>query len=104
MKAMATDEHKIERHLTPNGWTTGNEWVNGVQTRTIEPPQDRIETWVEEISDSSEGWAPPATFSKMVWKASNIHAQVRAELKEKFPRPECKPWKQITRKRRRPAD
>jgi hypothetical protein len=101
---MATDEHQIERHLTPNGWITGSEWVNGAQTKKVEPPKDRIETWVEEISDSSEGWAPPTAFSKMVWEATNVPAQVRAELTERFPRPEYKPWKQIRRKRRKLAD
>ncbi len=101
---MATDEHQIERHLTPNGWITGSEWLNGTQTRKIEPPPERIETWVEEISDSSEGWAPPTAFSKIVWEASNVPAQVRAELRERFPRPECKPWKQIPRKRGKLAD
>jgi hypothetical protein len=101
---MATDEHKIERHLTPDGWIIGNEWVNGTQTRKVEPPQDRIETWIEEISDSSEGWAPPTAFSKMVWPAIDVPTQIRTEMRERFPRPECKPWKQLHRKRKRLAD
>jgi hypothetical protein len=98
---MATDEHQIERHLTPNGWVTGNEWVNGKQIKTVEPPADCVETWVEEISDSSEGWAPATTFSKLTWESPKVSPEVRAELKRKFPRPEYKPWKPTPRRKQK---
>lgn len=98
---MAQDDYEIERHLTPNGWITGNEWVNGSQTKTVEPPRDRIETWVELHADSSGGWAPPAVSSKLVWESPNVSAEDRAELNKTFPRPEAKPWKAIPRKKKR---
>lgn len=101
---MASDEHQIERHLTPHGWISGNEWVNGRQIKTVDLPADRVETWVEEISDSSEGWAPATTFSKLIWESPDVSAEVRAELNEKYPRPEYKPWKPIPRKKRKNLD
>lgn len=101
---MASDEHQIERHLTPNGWIAGNEWVNGKQIKTVELPPDRVETWVEEISDSSGGWAPSTTFSKLVWESPDVSAEVRAELKKRYPRPEYKPWKPLPRKKRKTLD
>jgi hypothetical protein len=98
---MATDDHKIERHLTPHGWVTGNEWINGKQIKAVDPPADRIETWIEEISDSSEGWAPSTTFSELAWESSGVSAQSRTDLKQKYPRPEYKPWKPIPKRKRR---
>jgi len=97
---MASDEHQIERHLMPSGWVTGNEWVNGKQIKTVELPPDRVETWIEEISDSSEGWTSPTAFSKLVWESPDVPAEVRAELNKKYPRPEYKPWKPIPKKKR----
>jgi len=101
---MAQDDYEFERHLTPNGWTTGSEWVNGSPTKTVEPPPDRIETWIELHADSSSGWAPPSISSKLVWESPNTSAEDRAELNKKFPRPEAKPWKQIRKRKRRPIE
>jgi hypothetical protein len=98
---MAQDDHEIEHHLTPNGWVNGNEWVNGTLIKTVEPPPDRIETWIELIADSSEGWDPPTVSSRLVWESPVASPESRAKLKEKFPRPEAKPWKKISRKKRR---
>ncbi len=98
---MATDEHQIERHLTPHGWVAGNEWVNHIQIKSGDPPSDRIETWVEEISDSSEGWAPATTSSKVTWESPNVSSEQRAKLNQQFPRPEYKPWKPLPRKKRK---
>src|SRR6266571_8944714 len=98
---MATDEHQIERHLTPHGWVTGNEWVNHTQIKSVDPPSDRIETWVEEISDSSEGWAPPTTSSKVTWESPSVSSEQRARLNQRFPRPEYEPWKPLPRKNKR---
>jgi hypothetical protein len=95
VQRMATDDHEIERHLTPNGWVAGNEWVNGKQIKTVDKPADTVETWVETISDSSEGWDPPTTSSRLT------SAKARADLKERFPRQESKPWKKLPKKKRR---
>src|SRR6266576_4806919 len=96
---MATDDHEIERHLTPNGWVTGSERVNGRQIKTVEPPVDRIETWLEETSDSSEGWDPPIISSKLIWESPTVSSEVRTELNQRFPRPEHSPWKKLSRKK-----
>jgi hypothetical protein len=98
---MATDDHETELHLTPNGWVRGSERVNGRPTKTIDPPVDRVETWIEEISDSSEGWDPPTISSKLIWKSPTVSSEVRAELNQRFPRPEYKPWKKLPKKKRR---
>jgi hypothetical protein len=98
---MATDDHEIERHLTPNGWVNGNEWVNSTQIKTVEKPADSVETWVETISDSSEGWQPPTTSSKLIWESPDVCGTVRADLKQKFPRPELKPWKKPPKRKRK---
>jgi hypothetical protein len=91
VQRMATDDHEIERHLTPNGWVAGNEWVNGKQIKTVDKPADTVETWVETISDSSGGWDPPTTSSRLTWESPDISAEARADLKERFPRQESKP-------------
>jgi hypothetical protein len=101
---MAQDDHEIEHHLTPRGWVDGSERVNGRPTKTVEPPPDRIETWIELISDSSEGWDPPVVSSKLVWESPNVSAAVRAELNLRFSRPEVKPWKKVPKKKRKLAD
>ena len=101
---MAQDDHEIEHHLTPNGWVNGNEWVNGTQIKTVDYPPNRIETWIELISDSSEGWDPPAFSSKPVWEATDIPADVKANLRQKFPRREHKPWKKFSKKKRPPIE
>jgi len=88
---MARDDQKKEYQLTPTGWVTGNCWINDKQTQTVAVPSDRVETWIEEICDSSEGWDPPTSFSKIFWQSSDISSQ-HAELNNKFPRPEYKPW------------
>ena len=97
---MARDDHEIEHHLTPTGWVNGNEWVNGKSTTKIEHPVDRIETWIELISDSSKGWDPPTTSSRLVWVSPAVPEAVRAELNKKFARPEYKPWKKFRKKKR----
>lgn len=101
---MAQDDYQFERHLTPSGWVMGSEWVNGAPTKTIEPPSDRIETWIELHEDSSGGWAPPAISSRLVWESPDVSPEVRADFNKRFPRPEAKPWKQIPKKKKLPVD
>lgn len=98
---MADDEHQIERHLTPNGWVEGNEWVNRCLIKNVETPSDRVETWIETRSDSSEGWAPPTVSSKKTWESSDVLPEEREKLHQKSPRPEFKPWRQPPRRKRR---
>jgi len=101
---VAQDDYEFERHLTPNGWVMGSEWVNGTPIKTVAPPPDRVETWKELHQDSSGGWAPPAISSKPVWQSPDVSAELRAELNEKFPRPEATPWKELPRKKKRPIE
>lgn len=98
---MARDDSKQELHLIPSGWIVGNRWVNDRQTQTVETPADRIETWVEEICDSSEGWDPPTVFWKITWLSPDVTVEARAEINIKFPRPAYKPWVKPPRRSRK---
>ena len=53
---MAYDRYEVEHHLTPAGWVTGTVTDSGNQETIVEPPTDRVETWLYKMEQSS-GWS-----------------------------------------------
>ncbi len=83
---MSQDHTEREYHLTPVGWVSGTFRVYGASTQEIPPPPDRLETWIEEIDDTS-GADPPSVSWKKIWESNSASARSKAELNRKFPRP-----------------
>jgi hypothetical protein len=98
---MSQDHTEREYHLTPGGWVSGTFRVYGASSSEVEPPPDRVETWIEEIDDTSGG-SPPAIFWRQIWVSDSVSAEVKADLNRRFPRPEYVPWKKIKEKGRKP--
>jgi hypothetical protein len=90
---MSQDHTEREYHLTPVGWVSGTFRVYGAATEEMKPPPDRVETWIEEIDDTSGG-SSPAVFWRQIWESDSVSPETRAELNRKFPRP-----KQVTGKK-----
>ena len=66
---MAYDRYEVEHHLTPAGWVTGTVTDSGNQETIIEPPTDRVETWLYKMEQSS-GWSRECPHWDLIWKAS----------------------------------
>jgi hypothetical protein len=98
---MSQDRTTQEYHLTPKGWVSGTFAVYGNVQKEVAPPADRIETWIEEVDDSS-GWAPQAIDWKLTW--FNPNAQTRAHLTKQFPKPMFQPRKIFKKKKKKLAD
>jgi hypothetical protein len=49
---MAYDRYEAEYHLTPAGWVIGTITDFGNTEAVIEPPADRVETWLYEMEQS----------------------------------------------------
>ena len=82
---MSFDRTEQEYHLTPSGWITGSFLVYG-EGEKIEPPVNRVETWVVEKYQSS-GFASESITQKCIWVSPNYSESEREALKAKFPFP-----------------
>jgi hypothetical protein len=87
---MLQDHTETEYHLTPHGWLKGSFWVYGAKTEDVPAPSVRVETWVEEIDDPLGG-APAAVSWRRVWESDSATQEAKAELRQRFPRPEYRP-------------
>jgi hypothetical protein len=83
---MSQDHTEREYHLTPVGWVSGTFRIYGAMSEEVPPPPDRIETWIEEVDDTS-GYDPPAVSWKKIWESESASARSKAELNRQFPRP-----------------
>lgn len=82
---MAVDRVEALWHLTPNGWIAGS--VNSMWTglnRTVEPPADRVETWLHKLSQASAN-SPELNIFYMTWFSPTVSVEERKVLHEKFP-------------------
>lgn len=83
---MSYDKTTQEYHLTPNGWVAGTFSVYGVPQAIVEPPVDRVETWEQNMVQSS-------SFSKgeynwdRVWVTPNSDEKDLDILRRRYPRP-----------------
>jgi hypothetical protein len=101
---MSEDRTEQEYHLTPNGWVAGSFFVYADKTEDGPVPPDRVETWIEEVLDTSR-YSPQIVAWKQIWKSPTVSAEVKADLDRKFPRPEFKLREKYRKpKRRIPQD
>lgn len=82
---MSFDHTTQEYHLTLSGWITGSFLVYG-EGKKIEPPTDRIETWVIDTFQSS-GFAAETVTEELIWKSPDYSESQREALRYKFPPP-----------------
>jgi hypothetical protein len=97
---MSQDHTEREYHLTPVGWVSGTFRVYRAANEEMEPPPDRVETWIEEI-DNTSGSSPLVVFWRQIWESDSVGPKTKAELNRKFPRPEQATWKKPKNKPRR---
>jgi|SRR6476661_10856821 len=101
---MSVDRTEEEYHLTPSGWVSGSFFVYGDKTEDGPIPQDRVETWIEEIEDTSL-YSPQIVSWRKVWESPSVSSEAKADLYNKYPRPEFKPRERYRKpKRRIPQD
>jgi hypothetical protein len=100
---MSQDRTTQEYHLTPNGWVSGTFSVYGKVQKEVPPPADRVETWFENVDDSS-GWAPQAIDWELIWVAPDVTPEIRAQLNKRFPKPMLQARKIFKKKKKKLAD
>ena len=67
---MAADRYTTEFHLTPTGWQSGNSTFFGKpQGETVEPPEDRVETWIHSVFQASE-WSNEEHSWQLDWESN----------------------------------
>jgi len=84
---MSFDETTHEWHLTPRGWIKGTfRYYDNVQEPgIIEPPSDRVETWVREMVQSS-GYSKEDINWKRVWESPKYTEEELQKLRKKYPK------------------
>jgi len=83
---MAYDRYSIEWHLTPHGWVRGTETYFGRVEREVTQPEDRLETWLVEVEQSS-GYSPEDVDWKIVWSTPDKTPSELAVIRSSFPPP-----------------
>ena len=83
---MAYDRYTVEYHLTTTGWIRGTETYFGKVDKEVAIPENRVETWIKEVEQSS-GWSPEDITWQRVWASPSMTEQERNELRAKFPTP-----------------
>ena len=76
---MAYYRYSIEYHLTPRGWVTGTRTHFDKTERAVQPPEDRVETWLIEV-EQSPGYSAEEVDWKCVWTDSQKESQKRLLL------------------------
>jgi hypothetical protein len=85
---MSADKTTHEWHLTPKGWVEGTFSIYDVAQAPgiVEPPSDRVETWVRNMTQSSSFSKEYVTW-ECVWHSPNYSREEREKLGKKYPRP-----------------
>ncbi len=81
---MAVDRVSWEHHLTPNGWVNGTHDSMFTGKEEVEPPADRVETWLEKTTQS-DPHAPEVNSWYKIWTSPSAAVKERNALHEKFP-------------------
>ena len=83
---MSVDSSETEWHLTPQGWVAGTSRFYGKPDKDgeIEPPQDRVETWVSKTYQRS-AWSSEERTWRRIWFDANLPEEDRNALRAKFP-------------------
>jgi hypothetical protein len=80
------DRYSAEYHLTPRGWVGGSETFFEKSTKEVVPPDDRVETWLKEVEQSSRH-SPEEVDWKIIWSDPNKAKDEIERLRSSFPRP-----------------
>lgn len=81
------DKTSHEYHLTPSGWVSGSRrYFDKVEGREVPRPSDAIETWVNEMRQSSM-WSPEEYSAHMIWHDETVPEAEREALRSRFKRP-----------------
>ena len=84
---MAADRYTTEFHLTPTGWQSGNSTFFGKpQGETVEPPEDRVETWIHSVFQASE-WSNEEHSWQLDWESNEPGDAEVLGLREKWGSP-----------------
>ena len=83
---MAVDRYSVEYHLTPRGWIEGTETFFGKTQKELSPPEDRVETWLKEVEQSS-GYSPESVDWNVIWSDPTKTKDEIAKLRSSFPAP-----------------
>ena len=81
---MAADRYTTEFHLTPTGWQSGNSTFFGKpQGETVEPPEDRVETWIHSVFQASE-WSNEEHSWQLDWESNEASNAEVLGLRDKW--------------------
>ena len=83
---MSVDHTEDEYHLTPQGWIGGTHKFYGHAEKVIEPPEDRVETGVRDMTQSHP-FAKEFVTWKCIWKSPEYSDDEKKKLWAKYPRP-----------------
>ncbi len=93
---MAYDRYTNEHHLTTAGWQGGDTTFFGkTQGETLEPPGDRVETWIHSVTQAS-GWSKEVHSWWLEWESNESDDEEVLELREKWGPPAGPPVAQRT--------
>jgi hypothetical protein len=81
---MAVDRVETFWYLTPNGWIAGSIDSMWTGLKTVEPPTDCVETWVQNLSQQSS-YSPESNIFRLIWFSPTISVDERKVLHERFP-------------------
>jgi hypothetical protein len=80
---MGYDTTYTEYHLTPRGWIQGAWDANKLPIEST-PPEDRIETWLQEETTHDTYPGKPTRDWKLLWIQPNHSEEERKNLRAKF--------------------
>jgi hypothetical protein len=100
---MSIDRTETEYHLTQNGWVAGTFSSYGQKRGQVDPPPDRVESWLRKMEQSS-GYAPGISEWVLVWESPDVPLDSRKELRSKYPFPPDATWQPYKKKRKKLAD
>jgi len=82
---MVYDRYEVEYHLTPGEWLTGTvkDFGDKEKENVVEPPSDRVETWLYKMEQSSE-WSPEDIGWYLIWIHPSLAPADRVALRHPF--------------------
>ena len=83
---MSVDHTEDEYHLTPHGWVHGTYKFYGHADKIIDPPEDRVETWVRDMKQSHP-FAKELITWECIWKSPDYSDDDKKKLWARYPRP-----------------
>jgi len=83
---MSCDKTTHEWHLTPSGWVEGTFSVYGEPHYIIDPPNNRVETWIRDMVQTSSFSREDVSW-KCIWESPAYSIEQREALRrsQKWP-------------------